>query len=534
METEIASIGTLPLELFYIIASFLSNEDLLAIRQVSKRLYTKAQEPHLERIFGTRKYFGTVPDLDALITFSQHPSKANLWLKNLKIDLSLPYIRSDDRWAISPMDLARIHGKYTHHKRWALDRVCGENWMRHENALADKSMLTKMYIAFQNLPNLQRIEFCSSRPRTAIPGRVVLAHYPELSVLPIADYMMDVYRLRERYSAPAESIGELFGYTISALLGTPNELRAIRIDDTCKDIRQCVDISWFHANRHSFPHLKEAFKNLREIELATSTDLTYYGEGYKELSDSLTSFDLFLRDVIPHIRSFSLCSSTIEGVDRMGNTPYHLDGRYPFYAPMMLLNPPLRFPNIRKLHFQVLAFSEGEIKNFLILHKDTLREVAFTNCLLQSKYQIWSRIFSLLETDLTLQTFEYDHALNDAFINDEYPDVKAIPWFRVYGDVRKENHYCSMYPKTELNRPFAAINFKKAMTLVYELEEAVICKDKVDIIFYDDGCGIESDFEELAGPAGSGLFLSPPGMPVKLYSLSPRHIESYLRRIGDV
>ncbi|KAF3933794.1 hypothetical protein ABW20_dc0103699 [Dactylellina cionopaga] len=242
------------------------------------------------------------------------------------------------------------------------------------------------------------------------------------------------------------------------------KLKSIRFDESCKKFGPWMPIVWFWDDE-TIKKLKPVLQNLSVLGLNISTKTD--GRSLEGVEDLVTRF---MTDVASQIKTLSVVFDDIL-------VEYNSDPIVCRRNPLDLAK--LQFTSLRKLHLDTHALLEGDLRGFLLSHKETLRHVSLHNCLLQqSDDQIWSNIFKLLQSDLSLETFEYDVDPNprnsESHSAEFFYQIKYVSWFRVYGDVRTNAHQCELLPKEMKSENAHRIKFGDAILVITKLEDMIL------------------------------------------------------------
>ncbi|KAF3930101.1 hypothetical protein ABW19_dt0206256 [Dactylella cylindrospora] len=467
------SISTIPFEILLAIAEELSADDLLSFRQTCKSLSGGLKISHLRKLFGVRKYYISAIDLGALLRFSQHPSGANIYLKHLIIDFASPYLKVTPFLGKQILPRCRWTTLLDEETARRFETECSEElkgvsirFSRGGNGQNTGALLAQ---AFQNFPNLERIECQRSySPDRSVPSGVVAAHYPKQCGSP--DQKLLFLDFFHNYGGTLHTFPiQMYSHLFFALGQITSPLK--HLDHKAQ--HDWLKISWFTKSRDSLPHFKKAFSRLQTFQFfvqGVADDDTHQAQ--ESSKTHLENFSLFLREAMPNLQECSFTNDYLYKTSAFGNSLWK--NRHPFLMPTFLMDPPLFFQNLRKVEFCSQVFIEDELKAFLTNHK-ALRCVSLQACRLQSEHQIWSSLFELLATDLSLLSFGFDGTETTCFIfDDEFPRAKSVPHFDVHGDVRTEDHYCELL-RVYMGKPGGPrVDFQTAMAVVKRLEQTYI------------------------------------------------------------
>ncbi|KAK6543002.1 hypothetical protein TWF694_006933 [Orbilia ellipsospora] len=486
---SVTNIQSLPLEIFLEITEYLSPKELLALRQCSKVLDHKTKDTHLKRIYHTQRYYLTLNDLEALLRLARTRPSVTSRLKHLILEYSIPYIVVDRNHGGKIFDQTENKYKPQWPPEWhrQFSEIC-------ESALWDywATISTKVYNArlpriFSKLPNLETIEFRNTY-NGDIPTNIILSHYPKIR--PLGDDLEAAFvRFYRRFSRPVASARSgPFESVMRGLESTPQlRLKEIRFHENCRSTFRGIPLYWFDKNMPKVTFWQTIMQNLKvfDVYIGTITNLTSMVDDTPRAQRAVASF---LDAAGPAIEELSIVAGGVNSISRIRDC---WQGRYPLYTPNILLDTCIpHFSHLRKLSLVNHIFPELHLKTLLLNHKDTLRSLYLVNCLLLGQHQFWSRIFRLLESDLTLHTFEYEATgfPHLPFLNtvtqipsDEWFCMeKFIPWFRVYGDVRTDNHRCELLPKDlpglKKSPYYRGMSYPTAMGIIDILEREYISR----------------------------------------------------------
>ncbi|EPS37902.1 hypothetical protein H072_8373 [Dactylellina haptotyla CBS 200.50] len=479
-----AAIESIPLEVLFEITAPLSTVETLALRMCSRTLNNKLEEIHLEKLFHTRTYLRTVVDLDALLCLTRNDT-ARPRLKHLILDNTPPFIIPGEL----PEKLIDLQNNSVNPWKNLFDSdfpdMCAQERNAHVSSIKENVDLALLTSALNCLPNLEIIEIQNSGA-SALPAKLILSHYPDLSVneQPIKDAFLEFWHAfpRDQYF-PKDNT--LFDNIMFGLKFARNNLKQIRFHENCHSAHTRISLKWFNKTRWQFNRLQPVLKNLKILDLNISSR-THFGNilrsGNKKyhIPTSQRALIQFVETVTPQVEELSIIADGIDTVQKVGD---FWKGAYSKYAPNIFLTNMDKLSCLKKLTLCNHAFHEAELRNLLLAHKDTLRQLFLTNCIYFSNPQIWSSMFRLLESDLSLEKLEYEAtgfpqvSTIVAQWREWYHLEKFVPWFRVYGDVRKDNHWCEVLPKEMMKLKGAGglwrFKFKDAMQIVRLLERDI-------------------------------------------------------------
>ncbi|RVD82719.1 uncharacterized protein DFL_007134 [Arthrobotrys flagrans] len=353
--------------------------------------------------------------------------------------------------------------------------------------------------ALDNLPNLEAIEFTTTTDVGDVPNAILQSHYPNLKFDiregKAGKWFKNAYRKAREY-APSRLIEEEYSFenAMEAISQSTWQPKIIRFPGF-EDIRGSIwlssfsDISNDGASLEWFYDIERIEALLPKLQSLRRLDILIWVGALEE--PDLEPDRLFgaLENARPGMTRFLEKAPNVEelrfkvgGLPRL-KFPENSATRLPRQFP---INPidigSLKFNNLRILSLIEQAFFENELKTFLTSHKDTLRRVKLINCVLHSEHQIWSGIFKLLQTDLWLWSFEF-HTDYPSTSYDSTDELRIIPWFRVYGNVRTPDHRCELFPKHDRHKEDNShhIDFDQAMQVIAILENKIIFENNPEL-----------------------------------------------------
>ncbi|EPS35391.1 hypothetical protein H072_11253 [Dactylellina haptotyla CBS 200.50] len=460
-----SALASVPLEVLFLVTAYLPIEDIKSLRFTCKELHERAQPAYNDELYGRRTYFATIPDLQALLNFTKHPSKANLRLKHLRLDVASPYIHirpslfrtilEEDPKELKPPELFHREGFIVHNS--------------HFEALEQTEDQALLFAALQNLPNLEIIEFVD---RPGPPSEKSLAmHYPTLMTRRYRDEFLIFYK---EYASRQKRgrLSSLFSYMITALKNSPCRIKEILLGDPVHPY-MLVTHGMFHILRRHLKDMQPAFENLRILELnLTQPSHDYSGPlgfdpifGIPGNNDTLQCIPEFLREVLPNTETLKLRFEDVVG-------DFRFDQRHgnsiSFDPNMLLMKVELNLPRLKRLELQMIPFKEAELKDGVLKpHRGTLRHLLFEDCTLQEEPQMWSSVFEMLEDELSLDSFSFFTKSIDRKLRiGKIPNV-----FKVSGNVNSGRHVCEV----RISRKNDLVNttFKGGLKLVQAFEETL-------------------------------------------------------------
>ncbi|EWC47770.1 hypothetical protein DRE_02970 [Drechslerella stenobrocha 248] len=453
---------SLPLEVIFLITGYLSADDIKSIRLTQKDLNEKTAVAHTDELFRRRTYFATIDDLRALLNFTRHPSKVNLRLKHLRLDVASPYIHIQPR----PL-LDSLHGEDGESAKppKIFNQTCFAAECQNYEGVEQSEDQALIFAAFQNLPNLEVVEFVD---RIGAPSEKSLKiHYPSLTTPELKDEFMEFYNdhsIRQKRSR----MSSLFLYVMVALKYSSCRLRELLVDIP-RHPYMFMSHAWFENHRRHVKDLKAPLRNLRFLELNLSHPAEE-NENYADWDESLETSEVqmkclpsFFTDATPNIETLKLCFEEIADVY---NTRSWV-GKYRAYEPNLLLKGvELKLPHIKRLELRAIPFVKEELEDVLLRpHASTLRHLVLEDCVLQELPQTWSLIFGLLDGVLNLDSFSFW----TKSIDGEIGLTGRMPYiFRVWGNINNDDHVCEVQVlrKKELIRT----NYTDGLHMILQLE----------------------------------------------------------------
>ncbi|KAF3930055.1 hypothetical protein ABW19_dt0203436 [Dactylella cylindrospora] len=476
-----ATLSTIPLEIYLLITFYLSSADLLSLRLCSKGLNSRTEDDHLEKLFGARRYFMSEVDLNALVRFARHPSKKASRLKTLTLDMATPYLPEPNSFMNREMSPAKFSEEFTE-IFYLRDRRGVQSTLAREFRMWNESRdSTLVAIALQHLPNLETIEIKMSEV-SDIPARIVASHFPEIRDSDKWDRFLQLYRTEGRGLRRDHSFERQLSLMIFGLMQAEVRPKTIRLLPGHPLLS--IGLNWFADEEgwDVWPEWKPVFRDLETLGLNLTVPVeTRNLDPVGDTKSNQMYLSRFLREVVPGVRTLSLHGNRIMDVGVVNReigfffagdrTPW--DEKYESYAPAIIMDDPktmLRIPSVHTLTLSNMAFIAGELVNFLRSHRSSLRQLNLHNCLLQKKIQVWSPVFETLAYSLDLQSFRYE----TCFVESGAKGIKAIPWFRVYGNVREDGHYCELYPRGATTGARVRANFQTSLSVIQKLERDLI------------------------------------------------------------
>ncbi|KAK6542432.1 hypothetical protein TWF694_006388 [Orbilia ellipsospora] len=458
------ALSSVPLEVLFLVTNYLSIDDIKSLRLVSKEFGQKAQPAYMDELFGRRTYFATIPDLQALLDFTKHPSKACLRLKHLRLDIASPYIhiRHSIFQDTCEEDLKDLKPPKLFH------RVAFGVHYHNLEALEQSEDQALLFAALQNLPNLEAIEFVD---RPGPPSEKALSrHYPFLMTRRYKDEFLAFYKdytTRQRRGR----LTSLLTHVMVALKNSPCRIKEILVDDSAQPY-MLLSHSWFSLQRRHIKDLQVPLENLRVLELNLTQPTPDYSPDLGTYPDTnpanakLQCLPEFFRNVLPNLETLKIRFEDV--IDDFGLhqlTPNNLS----FDPNLLIMKVELNLPHLRNLELRMVPFTEAELRTGLLLpHSSTLRRITMEDCVLQENIQMWSSIFELLEYELQLDSFRFCTKSVDRRIR-----IGKMPYqFEVRGDVQASNHIC----RVQISRKdrMTNTNLQNGLRLVRQFEEKIV------------------------------------------------------------
>ncbi|KAK6338232.1 hypothetical protein TWF730_002305 [Orbilia blumenaviensis] len=470
-----ATLSSLPTEVFNEIVGHLPRRSQLILRQCSKTLEGKSD---YDNLFKSQRYYHSIVDLQTLVAFSSDPAhtKARLKCKTLLVD------------AFSPCSMnIRCKVKVGDQKTTELIRL-------KTPRLEKQRVIEFLATALDNLPNLQCIQFANTLTVREVPNAILQSHYPDLGFDiregKVGKWFKEAYQKATEYADIDDVEDTTFSNVMEAIAQSawqPKMIRFLGLTELGKwswDSSTSIPIQ-SPGNGPSFRWLKDTerterlrlkLQGLKGLEmplwLGDPTDFDY-----EEMFSQMESARAPVTRLLEMLQNVEELRFKVGGLVRIA-MPKNMGVRLQPHPPNPMDVGSLKFNNLRIVSLIEQSFVESELAKFLISHKDTLREVEFHNCLLHSEQQIWSDIFKLLRTDLWLWSFEF-HTEYPRLPQNTTEQIRIVPWFRVYGNVRTSDHRCELFPKGEKHKQDNQhhITFDQAMQVVAVLEGKFIKND---------------------------------------------------------
>ncbi|KAF3277150.1 hypothetical protein TWF132_001787 [Orbilia oligospora] len=479
---KMATLSSLPNEVFNEIVGHLPRKSQLLLRQCSKTLEAKSDK---DTLFRTQRYYHSIIDIKNLVAFSTDPAhdNARARCKTLVLDTFSP----------SSMKIRCKIRLENGEKTMQTIAISTPKFNTHQ-------VVELLTTALDNLPNLECIEFMTTPDVGDVPNAILQTHYPGLG-FDIREekpgkWFKNAYRNATAHAYPHEN--QTFANAMAAISRSNWQPKVIRFPELT-DVRRWTwksqsskrympsngpSLEWFvYTDDRILEALRPRLQNLRKLEiplfLGDSDEYDYEPDETREdLMKARPEVTNFLQ-MVPNLEELRFKVGSLIRI----NTPDDSGGWVPLQFP---INPvdvgSLRFNNLRILSLLEQAFVEDELKTFLTYHKNTLRKIELINCVLHSPHQLWSGIFELIRTDLTLWSFEF-HTEYPKMHQHTTEHLRIVPWFRVYGNVRTADHRCELFPKYESHKQENThrIDFDQAMQVVTILEYKVVLENNPEL-----------------------------------------------------
>ncbi|KAJ6263960.1 hypothetical protein Dda_0097 [Drechslerella dactyloides] len=457
-------ISSLPLEVLFLVTGYLYADDIKALRLTCRDLNGKTAEAHVEELFKCRTYFATVQDLQALLEFTRHPSKAALRLKHLRLDIASPYIHIQPRQLLDSLHNGEDGEPLRPPKLFS--QTCFAVECHNYEGVEQSEDQALVFAAIQNLPNLEIVEFVD---RTGAPSdKSLKIHYNTLMTPEFKDEFIEFYK-EHQIRQKRGRMTSLFLYVMVALKYSQCRLKEILVDNP-RHSYMFMSHGWFENHRRHVKDLKTPLDTLRVLELnlahpaAEQPDYLDFDEVLETSEVQLKCLPSFLTKATPNIETLKL---RFEEIADVYNTRTWV-GKYRAYEPNLLLREvELNLPRLKRLELRAIPFIKEELLEVLLRpHSATLRHLVLEDCVLQELPQTWSALFELLDDPLHLETFSFWTKSIDVAIN----LTGRIPHlFRVWGDVRKDGHICQV--QVLKKKEIVNTDFKTGLRLIHEFEE---------------------------------------------------------------
>ncbi|KAK6504172.1 hypothetical protein TWF506_002380 [Arthrobotrys conoides] len=488
------TLSSLPNEVFNEIVNHLPRKSQLLLRLCSKTLESKSDN---DKLFRTQRYYHSAVDLKGLVSFSTDPVHeiARNRCKTLVLD------------TFSPRTSMKIRCKTQ-----CEEGENGEKKMKTiavtTDKLAGERAIGLLTTALNNLPNLEAVEVVTTKDIVDVPDSILQAHYPDLGfdirVGKHGKWFKKAYRRAMEHVEVYPRENHTFPNILAAISQStwdPKILRFPELTDARRWIwkSQSLESAYMHSNGLSLrwfsneldnptfaEGLQSRLRGVKKLELPLwigddeGSEISL-NEVYTALRDARRGLTKVL-EMVPEVEELRI---KVGGLPRFNILD--IAGTVIWHPAVFPQNPVdvavLKFNNLRILSLFEQAFVEDELKSFLISHKTTLRRIELINCVLHSQQQLWSNIFNLLKSHLSLWSFEF-HTEYPKITSQTSEQLRTIPWFRVYGNIRTPNHRCELFPKhddsykQENKHP---ITFDQALQVVTILEHKIVLENDPEL-----------------------------------------------------
>ncbi|KAK6502599.1 hypothetical protein TWF506_003179 [Arthrobotrys conoides] len=498
-----ANILSIPLEILFLVAGNLPVEDIKSLRLACRELNEKAAGVYDEALFTCRTYFATIPDLEALLELTRHPSGANLRLKHLKINVASPYVHIKPNLLLNSLGDDDEEDELRPPKLF--NRTCFAFDCHNFEGLRQSEDQALIFAALQNLPNLEVIEFIDQQ---GMPSEKALAkHYP-LSTSPEYKEQFIAFYKDHNVRQRRDRMTTLLFYVMAALKHAPCRIKELLVDSP-QQRYMYASLGWFDSHRRHISRLGQSLENLRVLEL--NLCYPWPPEDHRDFDDfgpiKLTEGELrclpdFLTNTVPNIEKLRLNFAEILPELNTNNLHVWMRPEARKYEPTFFLkNMEIHLPRIKRLELLGIPFIPNDLIEVLLRpHKSTLRHLLFEDCVLQETPQCWSTIFSLLKEELTLETFSF----HTKTVHRRISLVGKMPHvFKVQGHVRDEKHTCEV--QSSGKKPLISTTYWEALDIIVDFEAKLLDpssasdpppRSQTDYHFFDDNSSSSSNPSE--------------------------------------
>ncbi|KAK6544265.1 hypothetical protein TWF694_000967 [Orbilia ellipsospora] len=457
-----------PNEILLKISEHLSGSDLVSLSATCKTLCERVEGILFETRARSQRYYTSAVELKRLVRFSQHPRGATSFLRTLVIDLFCPYFYD----IIGNFSLENIGAA-----KLVLLEYCNAERRNYAGEIRYRSQLLAK--ALRNLPNLEIVEFAITTPKD-MPRRSVRNHFSDMKFTPTDfESFYNNYIEYSRWDRDIESIPpQIIDTVLIASLPRLTTIRAsVKVMDREQNSRSCsLPLWWFTDKVRYHSKSQDKLAGLRDLTICASKLSKDYGRSdgatEKMQIDSLISITRFLNELTPNLETLVYSSSYLALLYSWNETemkwPDSMDRFYTKWAywfPGIHIDEPKLFlPKLKTLEFRYQAFIPEELISFLRAHQSTLRNFTIRGSVTEGKYQNWSPIFQLLESELKLEFFLCDGLST-------YPSYGNVPWFEMRGNLREGSHVCELVPGYSTK-----MDLKTALWRIKKLEGALEAK----------------------------------------------------------
>ncbi|KAF3933795.1 hypothetical protein ABW20_dc0103782 [Dactylellina cionopaga] len=428
-------IFSLSTELIVHLAKDLDEDDLLALRITCKELNFKTREVHLSSLYHTRSVYFVPASLENLLKVAKHPSDAKSRLRHIRICPSSPYInperdvrrkleeqaKAENPVTVTgtgtdgPMPAGLVLKMYEHSKsEWP-----AVQHMRQWDLAAN--MLT---VAFSHFPNIQTIELDWKKNHRMTRSEFNLL-YPSLGLVSGKRLPNDLVNAISIYMIPLDyKHGGYWNITLNAALIT-----GLSHVEKISDIGlfgDGVPLSWFSMPQSQLSKMKSNFSNLRILHLLVTTDGDRRHRGVRTTTISTA---------VPGTRH-ALC----KWIEHVGTNVEELRledmtsaARYDDGCPLPSL------PKLSTLELVGVSLKAESFKELLNSCRMGLRDVTFSQCLLENPKDEWFGIIKDLSQCLLLRKF-------NVMMKGQWRKEERYPDIEIYGDWKSEKTVCQVMP----------------------------------------------------------------------------------------
>ncbi|KAK6522341.1 hypothetical protein TWF281_002907 [Arthrobotrys megalospora] len=361
-----AGLTSLPLEMVEGIAEYVDEDDLLALRMTCKHMNNMVTNLHLKSLYHIRRIFLVKTSIKNLAKIATHGSNVRVLVRVLRVSTLAPYLptsvpfrrhsRSQGLSALLvppfSIQMANMSLQAATHQKEALCPYTTLN----PNTPNDQRLTAFLSLAFNNLPNLEVIEFEDNT--RALKRSELNLLYPCLHLGPgtrIPRTLVNVGVLRlNPYPAFSSPAWGLVMTAASRLLPKPN-IREI-VDMAKK--RTPISTSWVRVPSSGVLSFGSMFPNLRALCFTLNMP---------RAKDKKWKYRF--RDWLAGVAGGSLQELTIEG--RYTSNDYDSLILYPKAA---------TFPWLRSLSLLSHSVELGDLITLLVKCRRTLKELEFQGC----------------------------------------------------------------------------------------------------------------------------------------------------------
>ncbi|KAK6505073.1 hypothetical protein TWF481_006996 [Arthrobotrys musiformis] len=495
---------TLPQELIDKIVNDLSVDDINSLKATCSKLNHMAKRVLYQKLFTVRRYYWTVTDLKALVRFAKDISALDpSWqakLKHLIIEVGSPCFNPElpkDGGPPKPMphDPNSIPPDVESAFLSLLDlgHTCCSSKFRSRYM-----HLNHFHKAMSMLRDVKHLEIVGAGDHKKIPRKgsarnrtnvsKVLSELSRIKRKPGTNRYPPI--LSERYYPPIPQ--EVFANILATFSGHSYGLETLHYYWKTQTI-EYVGIEWFSRwwEVGDAADLRPVVSGLTALTVNLQKPLNFVSNGSLGSEVPLTSY----RETILR---FLRCQTKLEdlhisftGIDWSLKMRNERGQHRPYLSALLLdrLSAGMgHLPVLRKLHLDTVAFRGAALTDLLIDRKQTLQELRLTNCHLQDISQRWWHVFNALER-LSLGYFQFECTHGEIFQTFSQHGFtysrEAIPWFRIYGDIKSRHHYCELWPNrlgemmVNLERSWELrVEYRKALKAIRVWEDVIILRNR--------------------------------------------------------